>query len=388
MFERIIFNNVYRYLDEHNLLNPNQSGFRPKDSCVYQLLEITHNIFSSFDCNPTLETRAAFLDISKGFDKVWHESLIFKLQSMGISGNLLNLMNSFLSERYQRVLLNGKSSEWATIKAGVPQGSILGPLLFLIYINDLSDGIISDVKLFAEDTSIFSTVYSTNKTADSLNNDLQKISEWAYKWKMSFNPDPTKQAQEVIFSRKLKKSLHPSIKFNNVPVQNASSQKHLCLILDDKLNFKSHLREKCSKFNKEIGIIKKLQNTLPRQALLTIYKSFVRPHLDYGDTIYDQPYKDSFCQKLESYQYNAALAITGAIRGTSKTKIYNELGLESLRFRRYFRRLCTFFKIKQTEMRSYLFNLISQSNHNYNTRQYDNIESFYCRTDVSFFLCY
>ena len=295
MFERIIFNNIYRYLDEHNLLNPNQSGFRPKDSCLYQLLEITHNIFSSFDCNPTLETRAAFLDILKAFDKVWHESLIFKLQSMGVSGNLLSLMNSFLSERYQRVLLNGKSSEWASIKAGVPQGSILGPLLFLIYINDLSDGIISDVKLFAEDTSIFSTVYSTNKRADSLNNDLQKISEWAYKWKMSFNPDPTKQAQEVIFSRKLKKSLHPSIKFNNVPVQNASSQKHLGLILDDKLNFKSHLREKCSKFNKEIGIIKKLQNTLPRQALLTIYKSFVRPHLDYGDIIYDQPYKDNFC---------------------------------------------------------------------------------------------
>ena len=100
---------------------------------------------------------------------------------MGISGNLLNIMNSFLSERYQRVLLNGQSSESASIKAGVPQGSILGPLLFLIYINDLSDGIISDVKLFTDDTSLLSTVYSTNKTADSLNNDLQKISEWAYK---------------------------------------------------------------------------------------------------------------------------------------------------------------------------------------------------------------
>ena len=159
---------------------------------------------------------------------------------MDISGNLPNLINSFLSERYLRVLLNGQSTEWASIKAGVPQGSILGPLLFLIYMNDLSDGIISDVKLFTDDTSIFSTVYSTNKTADSLNNVLQKISEWAYKWKMSFNPDLTKQAQEVIFSRKLKKPLDPSIKFNNVPVQNASSQKHLGLILDDKLNFKSH----------------------------------------------------------------------------------------------------------------------------------------------------
>ena len=175
---------------------------------------------------------------------------------MGISGNLLNLTNSILSERYQRVLLNGQSSEWASIKAGVPQGSILGPLLFLIYISDLSDGIISDVKLFTDNTSIFSTVYSTNKTADSLNNDLQKISDWAYKWKMSFNPDSTKQAQEVIFSRKLKKPLHPSIKFNNVSVQNASLQKHLGLILDEKLNFKSRLREKFQNLIKELVLLK------------------------------------------------------------------------------------------------------------------------------------
>ena len=177
IFERIIFDNIYRYLDKNKLLNTNQSEFRPKDSCVYQLIEITHNIFSSFDCNPTLETRAVFLDISKAFDKVWHRGLIHKLESIGISGNLLNLMESFLSERYQRVLNNGQSSEWASIKAGVPQGSILGPLLFLIYINDFSDGIISNVKLFADDTSIFSTIHDSNTSASNLNSDLQKISE-------------------------------------------------------------------------------------------------------------------------------------------------------------------------------------------------------------------
>ena len=108
------------------------------------------------------------------------------------------------------------------------------------------------------------------------------------------------------------------------------------------------------KFNKGIGIIEKLQNRLPRQALLTIYKSFVTPHLDYQDIIYDQPNNESFCQKLDSYQYNAALSITRAIRGTSKSKIYKELGLEPLKFRRHFRRLRKFFKIKQSGLRSYL----------------------------------
>ena len=111
-------------------------------------------------------------------------------------------MESFLSERYQRVLINGQSSEWPSIKAGVPQGSILAPLLFLIYINDLSYGIISNVKLFADDTSVFLTIHDSNTSASNLNSDLQKISEWAFKWKMSFNPDPTKQAQEVIFFSK------------------------------------------------------------------------------------------------------------------------------------------------------------------------------------------
>ena len=130
------------------MLNPRQSGFRPKDSCIYQLTESTHNTFSAFDCNPTLETRAAFLDISKAFDKVWHKHLLCKLKSMGISSNFLSLMGSFLSERYQRVLLNGQLSEWANIKANVPQCLILGPLVFLIYINDLSEGITPNVKLF------------------------------------------------------------------------------------------------------------------------------------------------------------------------------------------------------------------------------------------------
>ena len=115
------------------------------------------------------------------------------------------------------------------------------------------------------------------------------------------------------FSHKSHKLAHPPVIFNNVPVKRCSIQKHLGIHLDEKLNFNHHVKEKITKANKGIGVIKKLSNTLPRDALLTIYKSFVRPHLDYGDIIYDHPQNESFCNKLESIQYNAALAITGAI---------------------------------------------------------------------------
>ena len=180
------------------------------------------------------------------------------------------------------------------------------------------------MKLFADDTSLFSVVCDSNISAYELNNDMQKISEWAYKWKMSFNPDLNKQAQEVIFSRKLKKSSHPKIFFNNAPVFCANWQKHLGMYLDETLNFNLHIKEKMSKALKGIGIIKKLSRNLPRHSLVTIYKSFVRPHLDYGDIIYDQPNNESFTQKIERIQYNAALAITGAIKGTSQNKLYSE----------------------------------------------------------------
>ena len=166
---------------------------------------ITHEINKSFDDG--IEVRSVFLDISKAFDKVWHEGVIFKLKQNGISGDLLNILTDFLSNRKQRVVLNGQVSTWTSVNAGVPQGYILCPLLFLIYINDLSDNLSSNVKLFADDTSLFSVIHDTNISAGELNEDLKKISEWAFQWKMIFNPDATKQAQEVIFSRKIKKTL-------------------------------------------------------------------------------------------------------------------------------------------------------------------------------------
>ena len=239
IFERLLYDRMFEFFIANNLISKNQSGFRPGDSCINQLLSITHEIYQSFDDN--LEVRAVFLDISKAFDKVWHKGLIFKLKQNGISDKILNIITDFLSFRKQRVVLNGQASPWVSIEAGVPQGSILGPLLFLIYINDLFDDLSTTAKLFADDTSLFSIVQNVSTSASHLNNDLSKISNWAFQWKMSFNPDPSKQAQEVIFSRKIQKTCHPSIYFNNKSVKQVPSQKHLGLILDNKLNFQEHL---------------------------------------------------------------------------------------------------------------------------------------------------
>ena len=258
-----------------------------------------------------------------------YEGLLYKLESNGISGNLLNLFHSFLNDRYQRVVVNGKHSDWAPILAGVLQGSILGPLLFLIYANGLPENLNSLVKLFADDTSLFAMVHDPTLSAKILNDDLTRISELAHRWKMLFNPGITKQAQEVIFSRKNTKNDHPIVYFNEAPVAHTTCQKHLRMHLDEKLNFSHHVKEKITKANKRMGLIRKLAYVLPRQSLLTIYKSFVRPHLDYDDIIYDQPNNERFCNLIEKVQYNAALVIIGAIKGTSQLKIYNELGIES-----------------------------------------------------------
>ena len=182
---------MFLYLESNELPTPHQSGFRPNDSYMYQLLSIVHCIYADFDHKPSLEVQGNFLDISKAFDKVWHEGLLYKLVSIGILENLLNLFRSFLNDRYQRVVVNGKHSNWAPILAGVPQGSILRPLLFLVYINDLPDNLNSLVKYFSDDTSLFSTVHDPTFSAKTLNDDLSRISEWVHRWKMFFNPDIT-----------------------------------------------------------------------------------------------------------------------------------------------------------------------------------------------------
>ena len=197
IFERLLYDNMFKFFTEISLISQNQSGFKPGDSCINKLLSNTYQIYKSFDDGH--EVCSVFLDMTKAFDKVWHKRLISKLKQNGILGNLLSTLTDFLKLRKQRVVLIGQLSSWSNIESGVPQGSTLDPLLFLIYINDLSKGLTTNVRLFADDVSLFSVVDNNNLSATNLNSDLSKINAWVSQWKMTFNPDPNKKCKRLFF---------------------------------------------------------------------------------------------------------------------------------------------------------------------------------------------
>ena len=155
---------------------------------------------------------------------------------------MLSILSSFLSNRLQRVTLEGVESSWLPVRAGVPQGSILGPLLFLVYINDLLIGIESNARIFADDTSLFKIASNNHESTSVLNNDLVKITQWAHQWKMIFNPDESKQAVEIVFSSKHNPTTFDDLVFHGVGVRKVNETKHIGLVLNEKLSFQSLVR--------------------------------------------------------------------------------------------------------------------------------------------------
>ena len=256
-------------------------------------------------------------------------------------------------------MINGTNSDWKNIKAGVPQGSVLGPLLFLVYINDLTDNISSEMRLFADDSSLFTPVSGIDETHEKLEKDLQTITTWAHQWKMVFNPDLTKQAIEVIFSVKTKKPVHSALVFNGIPVSREDHTKHLGVYLDSRLNFSKHIREAVKNASKGLSLLKYLSKYVSRKVLDMSYKLYVRPYLDYGDVIYHNQRQD-LMNLIEQVQYKAALLVSGCWQGTSREKLYQELGWESLSDRRWCRRMTMFYKISNGMTPSYLLNHIPE----------------------------
>ena len=174
--EQLVYKHIYNYLIDNNLITSHQSGFTPGDYAVNQLMHITHEIGRALDEGK--EVRVVFCDISKAFDRVWHKGLLRKLESIGIRGSLLSWVKNYLSERKQRVVINNSTSSWRDINIGVPQGSIVDPLLFIVFINDILTDINSTITLFADDTSLYLIVDDPQETAQTLNDDLVKLHAW------------------------------------------------------------------------------------------------------------------------------------------------------------------------------------------------------------------
>ena len=196
--------------------------------------------------------QGAFLDISAAFDKVWHKGLIAKLSQIGIDGNLINIFTSYLSHRKQCVVVDGVKSSLLDVNAGVPQGSRLGPLLFIIYINDIIHDIESEIMIFADDTTLLASGSDPAETSAQLNRDLAKISAWAERWKVTFNAGKSK---DLIFSNKLLNN-SPPLEFNNVYVERVNTHKHLGVYLKTNLDWSRQIHETCLKANRKL-VVKK-----------------------------------------------------------------------------------------------------------------------------------
>ena len=218
-FEKIIFKHVYNYFRDNSILSKCQSGFIPGDSTINQLIGMYHLFAQALDNKQFVQ--CIFCDISAAFDCVWHRGLIYKLECVGITGQLLLWFKDYLSDRSQRVVLQGQSSTKQSIKAGVPQGSVLGPLLFLVFINDLPDIVHCHIRLFADDMTFFTMGDNIEEASVILNDDLSAISQWAKKWLVTFNPSKTKS---VHFSYKESEHL-PDLFFHGTKIcENKISQ--------------------------------------------------------------------------------------------------------------------------------------------------------------------
>ncbi len=223
VLECIIFKYIYNFFKENFILSLFQSGFLPGRSTVTQLLEVYHAFCKAVDEGK--EIRVVFLDISKAFDKVWHRGLLHKLRKSGIHGRLLEWFTDYLCDRVQRVVINGQYSEWGKIHAGVPQGSVLGPLLFLLYINDVVNVVRhGNIRLFADDTCLFIEVDDRIETAESINNDLSSIHNWSREWLVSFSPLKTKS---LTISNKFDSDANPPLFLDGNEIDEVSSHKYL-----------------------------------------------------------------------------------------------------------------------------------------------------------------
>ena len=350
---------MVNYLTRHNIITNSQSGFTQGDSTTYQLLGIYDDFCSALDRNVT--TQAIFFDISKAFDKVWHRGLLHKLFNLGIRGSLFAWFTSYLTNRKQAVVIKGSTSNFGSIKAGVPQGSVLGPILFLIYINDIATEITSETKLFADDTSMYLSIDNDDRRGQILNADLQKISHWAKNWKVTFNQTKT----DLLDITRRTTALTNQLYFENSLLIPCESHKHLGITLQPDCKWEGHINDILSRCLNLTSCLRSFKYRLNRKTLDIMYRSFILPVLDYGDVIYNNC-TDLLSIKLEEIQLDALRTISGSVRGTSHVKLYQETGFVALKERRKRHKMLLFFKFVNNMLPEHINrkfpNLISETN--------------------------
>lgn len=325
VIEKIMHNQIYNYLKESNLLYTSQYGFRSFHSTELATLELVNRITHELDKG--LSPISIFLDLSKAFDTIDHSILLYKLRYYGFSASSLNLVKHYLSNRSQYVEYNENSSEDLLITTGVPQGSVLGPLFFIIYMNDLNKVNSSFTPIiYADDTTLLASLnqfhLNSNSISACINNDLSKFSNWLKLNKLSLNCNKT---SAMIFRMPKKTVESPAILIDNVPIQFVKEFNFLGIILNENLNWKSHINHISKKVSKVVCILHKLKHFLPKHVLFTIYSSLIVPYLNYGALIWEKN-----ASRLYTLQKKAIRAVTNSNYNAHTSVLFKSLNILKL----------------------------------------------------------
>ena len=321
ILERIFQDQILRLTHLNKTINCNQHGFQGSCSCVTQLLECFGDWTDNLDRGQ--ETDIIYLDFAKAFDTVPHIRLIHKLKLAGIRGKCLNWIYNFLTDRRQRVVLRNGTSSWQQITSGVPQGSILGPILFLLYVNDLPDYVESKAKMFADDTKVYNNIRSL-ADCEALQNDLNNLAVWSKTWLLNFN-----ETKCVVL--KIKHSFKYLYTLNNTFLQEEKTQKDLGVLVANNLHPRAHIHSVTKKANQRIGLIKRCFTSFSEQKISTLYKSLIRPVLEYGSPVWS-PWHKKDIEELEKVQVRC-LRLSPS-----------QISMPTLQDRRQFSDLCEVYK--------------------------------------------
>ena len=338
VLEHIIHSHLMNFFEDNQILCDQQHGFRKHRSCESQLLTTVQDLASGLDNSQQID--AILLDFSKAFDKVPHQRLLIKLEHYGVRGTILQWIKSFLSDRTQKVVVEGKSSSSAPVTSGVPQGTVLGLLLFLAYINDLPSKVNAKARLFADDCLLYRNI-KTDEDAESLQDDLNKLQDWEADWQMHFNPDKC----ELIRISNKRKTINATYHIHNVQLKQTKRAKYLGLTFSNTLSWNAHIDTITKKANNTTAFLRRNLSTCPKNIKGTCYKTFVRPQVEYAATVWD-PHTTDNIKKVEAVQRRAARFVTGDYRYTSSvTGMIESLSWETLQHRRQQAKAIMMFRI-------------------------------------------